>query len=262
MVMPKLINNFLTVTSTFSRIPVPEVEYNHENTKYQNYMLPFLGLILGLIYYGCALLINTKIDNYIISAIIMIVLNLFVSGGIHFDGFLDTTDCFKSYRPTKAEKAIILKDSTIGAFALIHFSILIMLTIVAYYYLFEYNYLYIFLIVPIISRTTNILLTRLGTVLENDMLSDQLSDNYKKYSLIFLVIYFIIALAITLFINPIYLSGYLIVSVVAIVYTLFFSQRYKFHLDYLSGDLCGHCICMIELISPLVLVTLHLFAII
>ena len=41
-----------------------------------------------------------------------------VTGGFHIDGFMDTMDAFHSYKP-REEKLAILKDSHIGAFAVI-----------------------------------------------------------------------------------------------------------------------------------------------
>ena len=41
-----------------------------------------------------------------------------ITGGIHLDGFVDTMDAINSYQPIE-RKLEILKDSHIGAFALI-----------------------------------------------------------------------------------------------------------------------------------------------
>ena len=47
-----------------------------------------------------------------------VLLPVLVTGGIHMDGFLDTTDALSSWQP-REKKLEILKDSHAGAFAII-----------------------------------------------------------------------------------------------------------------------------------------------
>lgn len=114
----KLYKALITSLATFSRIPLPMVELDSEDCKYSLCFFPLVGVILALLegaaYYICiALGIGT-----VLRAALMTVLPLLVTGGMHMDGFCDTSDAFNSFQP-KERKLEILKDPHIGAFGVI-----------------------------------------------------------------------------------------------------------------------------------------------
>ena len=47
-----LIRSFLIAFSTYSRIPVPQVEWTEENRRYAMCFFPLVGAVLGLILWG------------------------------------------------------------------------------------------------------------------------------------------------------------------------------------------------------------------
>lgn len=53
---------------------------------------------------------------------LLVLLPIFITGGIHLDGFLDTQDALDSYQPME-RRLEILKDSHAGAFAIISCSV-------------------------------------------------------------------------------------------------------------------------------------------
>ncbi len=56
-------------------------------------------------------------DSFFFTSV-CVLLPVLITGGIHLDGLLDTSDALSSYKPTE-EKLQILKDSHAGAFAII-----------------------------------------------------------------------------------------------------------------------------------------------
>ena len=111
-----VIRSLLIAFSTYSRIPVPQVEWNEENRRYSMCFFPLVGLVTGLLVWGwlslCACL---KMGPFLQGAVAAL-LPLLITGGIHMDGYMDTTDALASWQP--AEKRLeILKDSHTGAFA-------------------------------------------------------------------------------------------------------------------------------------------------
>ena len=48
----RLIRSFLIAFSTYSRIPVPQVEWTEENRRYAMCFFPLIGAVLGLILWG------------------------------------------------------------------------------------------------------------------------------------------------------------------------------------------------------------------
>ena len=47
-----VIRSLLIAFSTYSRIPVPQVEWNEENRRYSMCFFPLVGLVLGLLVWG------------------------------------------------------------------------------------------------------------------------------------------------------------------------------------------------------------------
>ncbi|MBE5961381.1 MAG: adenosylcobinamide-GDP ribazoletransferase [Lachnospiraceae bacterium] len=109
---------FIIAFSMYSKIPMPKLEWTKENMKYAICYFPLIGAVIGLISYGAYSLFNVLGAGDGLRASILVVLPLLVTGGIHMDGFLDTSDALNSYGD-REKKLAILKDPNAGAFAVI-----------------------------------------------------------------------------------------------------------------------------------------------
>ncbi len=116
--MKKLLQSCIIAFAMYSKIPMPKIEWNQENMKYAFCFLPFIGAVIGGIFYIFGVYGQYIAGNGTFHTALMMVIPVAVSGGIHLDGFLDTSDALSSYKP-KEEKLKILKDSHAGAFAII-----------------------------------------------------------------------------------------------------------------------------------------------
>ena len=115
-----LLQNFLVAFSMYSKIPVPQVEWNDQNTRYAMVFFPWVGAAVGLLellwYTQCG---HLGVDSgSLLQAAVGLLIPILVTGGIHFDGFMDTSDALSSWRE-KEKRLAILKDSHVGAFAVI-----------------------------------------------------------------------------------------------------------------------------------------------
>ena len=111
-----VIRSLLIAFSTYSRIPVPQVEWNEENRRYSMCFFPLVGLVTGLLVWGwLALCACLKMGPFLQGAVAAL-LPLLITGGIHMDGYMDTTDALASWQPQE-KRLEILKDSHTGAFA-------------------------------------------------------------------------------------------------------------------------------------------------
>ena len=111
-------SSFAIAFSMYSKIPMPQAEWSEENRKYVICFFPLVGAVAGALCYAWYRLcggINAGAFFYTAG---MAAIPLFLTGGIHVDGFMDTMDALHSYRD-REEKLRILKDSHIGAFAVI-----------------------------------------------------------------------------------------------------------------------------------------------
>ncbi|MBO6231065.1 MAG: adenosylcobinamide-GDP ribazoletransferase [Ruminiclostridium sp.] len=102
----------------YSRIPAPKVEWREENRRYALCFFPLIGAVTGgllvLWQYICGM---TGIGNAV-NAAVSVLIPVLVTGGIHIDGFCDTTDAICSYAD-KQKKLAIMSDPHIGSFAVI-----------------------------------------------------------------------------------------------------------------------------------------------
>lgn len=104
--------------ASYTRIPMPQVDWSEENRRWSMCFFPLIGVVVGgLIWLWLALCDGLHIGTFLRGAI-GAVLPLLVTGGIHMDGFMDVTDAMSSWQ-TKEKRLEILKDSHVGAFAVI-----------------------------------------------------------------------------------------------------------------------------------------------
>lgn len=102
----------------YSRIPVPRVDWTETDMKYALCFFPAVGVVEGILFLGLWKLCKIAGFGALFRASLLTALPVFVTGGIHVDGFLDTMDALGSWQP-RERKLEILKDSHTGAFAII-----------------------------------------------------------------------------------------------------------------------------------------------
>lgn len=106
--------------SMYSRIPMPVFEWKKENMKYSICFFPLVGLVISfvmsLLYYLFGAHFTMIPD--VAKTFFILAIPVIVSGGIHLDGYMDTSDALSSYRD-REKRLEILKDPHIGAFAVI-----------------------------------------------------------------------------------------------------------------------------------------------
>ena len=101
--------------SLYTRIPMPEIEWNSNNTKYVLTLLPVSGLFSGaaeVIWLILSLIIEIHAPLY---AAIACGIPVLIHGGIHLDGLADTADALASCS-SKEKRRAILADPHTGAF--------------------------------------------------------------------------------------------------------------------------------------------------
>ena len=97
---------------------MPKVEWKAENQRFVLAGFPLVGMLVGLVLAAWWALCKWLSFDSILFAAGVTLLPLFVSGGIHLDGFCDTVDALSS-RAEPERKREILKDPHVGAFAVI-----------------------------------------------------------------------------------------------------------------------------------------------
>lgn len=113
-----IVKGIVIAFSIYSKIPVPQFPWEEEDMKYMLCFFPWIGAVIG----GCVYLWNLVCFHIsaedLFRVFITAAIPLVITGGFHVDGFMDTMDALHSYQP-RERKLEILKDSHIGAFAVI-----------------------------------------------------------------------------------------------------------------------------------------------
>lgn len=104
--------------SMFSALPMPRVKWEKENMRFALAALPLVGVFIGLCLRGWLLISDALGFGDVLFGAGVTLLPLFISGGIHLDGFCDTADALASHAEPEKKRAI-LKDPHAGAFAVI-----------------------------------------------------------------------------------------------------------------------------------------------
>lgn len=113
-----LIQSFAIAFSMYSKLPMPKVEWNEKNMRYVMCFFPMVGALIGICVYAAARLLLAGSWGTLFFSVVLTLIPIAVSGGIHMDGFLDTVDALCSYGD-KEKKLAILKDPHAGAFAIL-----------------------------------------------------------------------------------------------------------------------------------------------
>lgn len=221
----------------FSKIPTPRVEWNDDSMHYMLAMFPLVGVVIALLLMLWGWLCSLIGAGQLLFAAGLFLIPLAVTGGIHIDGLMDTSDALGSHA-TPERKREILKDSRVGAFGVIA--------------LVAYVLLYIALateipntpcalamlgICQVMSRTTSGTISTLGAGSTNTgLLATFRGATHKRRAMAILCVFFALCIAGLLWLDL--WVGLIVVACDAVVafYTLGMAKR---QFGGMSGDIAG-----------------------
>lgn len=251
--MTALWNSFKIAFSMYSKIPTPGSEWTKENMRYVMCFFPLVGAVIGAIMYLWRFLGETwgLIDggfNFYVAVLMLIPAA--VSGGIHLDGFLDTSDALSSWQPQE-KRLEILKDSRAGAFAVIMGCSYFILSFGVYSLLKDDKVFILVCLSFILSRALSGLAIVRFKMAKNTGLAATFSDGAQKKTVgIWMCIYIIAVGAVMLVIDLQY--GALALLTAFAVFGFYRHMAYK-NFGGITGDLAGWFLQLCELAVPLVL---------
>lgn len=119
---------FLLALQFLTVIPVRIRDIHKNNMPLSLIYFPIIGLLIGIFLAGLNnLFLSIKLGQFA-SSIILVVLLIIITGGLHLDGLSDTTDAFLS-RKSKEEMLRIMRDSTVGVMGVLSLISIILLKI-------------------------------------------------------------------------------------------------------------------------------------
>ena len=229
--------------SMFSNIPVPQFEWKEKDMKYMMLYFPFVGIIIGLISFLWWMFCQKFSVERICFALIGAAIPLFISGGIHADGYMDTMDAFHSFQG-KEEKLRILKDPHIGAFSVIKLLLYYLIYVGAYS---EIQGMRVILLVSLgffLSRTLSAVSTVCFQGAKTDGLAHLFSSQSDKRTGKFVFfIQFLVCSVSVIYISPLIGSCILSASLFLLFY---YRRRCMKEFGGITGDTAGYFLLLCE----------------
>lgn len=240
----KIVKSLIACFSTYSKIPMPHVMLDSDDLRYALIFLPLIGVVIGTFEFILFLICEVLILPKMFRVLIMAVIPLLVTGGIHVDGFMDTSDALCSYGD-KDKMLTIMKDPNIGAFALINFTIYGLLYL-AFSYLINNESIVLYSYSFIIARASSgICAVTIKSAKEDGMLNTIKKNTHSKVVFAVLLFETVLSLAVVFSIN-ITISILMLLCVI-ISYFIYKSKMIK-KLGGVTGDTTGYYMCIIELV--------------
>ena len=238
-----VIKSFLIALSMYSIIPTIRTEWKEEDMKYVFVFFPFVGVIIGALVFGWNILCRQFEIGEIARTIGIPVIAILLSGGIHVDGFMDTSDAFCSYRE-KEKKLEILKDPHIGAFAVISLAVCILIYLAAISQIQDKNLMLLVCISFAFSRVLSALAAVFFPSAKSGGTLAYFATNASKITVrILLFIEAAICIGAEILIHPLY--GGILTLISGLVF-LFYYLKCKKELGGITGDTEGFFVVVYE----------------
>lgn len=195
-------NSFLIVLSFISIIPAHVPSWTAENLRYFCVMLPVVGVIFGGLWAVFWHILSWPGLSAILRGFVMMILTLALTGGLHLDGLMDTSDAIFSHRD-KETRLKILSDTHAGSFAVMSCVIILTAKTLLFSELFTLNASYFTLItIPIYSRLGMAIILNNLPFAKSNGLAVILGSSRNKRDNIFLLMMFILLSVLSVKIIP------------------------------------------------------------
>lgn len=112
-----MFDRFFFALQILSRIPTPNITFDEVALGRSTAYFPLVGIILGVILAGVTTL-AAFVFHHQVTAVLVLLTEVGLTGGIHLDGYMDTVDGVMSGRP-REQKLTIMRDSRVGSYAVV-----------------------------------------------------------------------------------------------------------------------------------------------
>ncbi len=147
-----MIKSLILIFQFLTRLPIPiAIDADEQTFKDGIYFFTVVGALLGAILLAVnSLLTALQVDPWS-RAILLTIVHIFSTGGLHLDGIADTSDALFSNR-SKQRMLEILRDSRIGSNGVLALIITLTLKAVGIHFVISHGYAIALLMMPIIGR--------------------------------------------------------------------------------------------------------------
>ena len=239
---------FAMCQSMFCAIPFPGNLWDEKARDKMLLFLPIVGLEMGALWAGLAWLCNFLQLPVLVKGLVLAIYPYLAAGFIHLDGYMDVTDAVKSCRSLERRREI-LKDSHVGAFAVIGIVLLMLAQFACMASVPKEAAWRILLFVPAVSRCGSSLAV---TVLKPMNTSQYAAQKKTKSHVVVLAAMTVVFVTTGFLLCGKY--GFVLLGCLA-GYGAALRKAYK-SLDGMNGDISGYALTLGELCAVAVLAIL------
>ena len=108
-----IFNSLIIAIAMYSKIPMPQAEWNEKNMRYAMCFFPVVGVVIGAAEFAAGYaLLHWLHCKPLLFSVAMTLIPVLITGGIHLDGFADTVDAMSSYAERERRLEILKAVST------------------------------------------------------------------------------------------------------------------------------------------------------
>ncbi len=234
-------NSFLVGLQFLTRIHlVRQTVWTAEDFGRSTRFFPLVGLVLGICYALAAWTLVSVLGMRALTAALLLILPLLLTGGLHADGFMDTADGVFSGRE-RERKLEIMKDSRVGSFGVVAFVLLMFLQFALVLDMSPPLLVPVFFVMPIIGRMAMVLAVSCFHYARADGMGKTFADMADRGTVA------IAAVTTSVLVIPIGLLATLAL-VLGVVFTLLFCRWMTAILGGVTGDVYGAATVLTETI--------------
>jgi len=199
---------------------------------------PLVGLLIGAILVGIMMLLNTLLPTPLLAAL-LITLWVLITGALHLDGLADSADAWLGGHGDKERTLSIMKDPRCGSAAVVILVLILLTKFSAMQAILDSSLWPSLLVIPVLSRTSLLLLFLTTPYVRKNGLGQLLADHLPRR--MSWIITGLVSILILIFIdNSLWLLG-----ITAIVFLALRGLMMK-RLQGFTGDTAGALVEILE----------------
>lgn len=228
---------FLTTVPVHLKI-MPTKQQNAQSLLFY----PVIGLLIGCILFACASLLATI--PVVLSATLIVVLWVWLTGGLHLDGLADTSDAWVGGFGDKERTLRIMKDPSCGPIGVLSLILLCAVKWSAIYVILDLGQFNALILFPLLGRIAPLFLFLTTDYVRKNGLGSSIAEFIPRTLAIIVII---VGLLISAYFGVIGLC----VSILMLITLLYLRYNFKQRIGGITGDTIGASIEIVEAVSLL-----------
>lgn len=211
---------------------------------------PVIGLGIGLVLYTIAIGLSA-LPSMLLSSLILVIW-IWLTGGLHLDGLADTADAWVGGFGDKERTLKIMKDPACGPIGVLSLIIVCILKWSAIYVLLEKQYVQALILFPMLGRLVPLFLFLTTDYVREKGLGSSIANYIPK-----MISIIVACLSLSLFTYFSWLGlGCIMISILILLYL---RQQFIRRIDGITGDTVGASIELVEMAAILSFVVLSFY---